>query len=330
MATKGSKTNDGNNAPLSRKVYEKELRKLQARLCHLQEGSREGSSRDPRLRRPRRRRQRRHHQGALPSGSARACSGSSLYRLRRTREKTQMYMQRYMEHFPAAGEVVIFDRSWYNRAGVEYVMGFCTKRKHRRFLELCPVTERYIVDGGIILIKFWLEVGDKEQKRRFEARIKDPVRQWKLSPMDLPSRSRWFEYSRARDQMLKATDTDYAPWHVVRSDDKRRRAPELHRAPARSHPAQEAAAREGEASEPIDEGFVRRYRLARGAALRAGELLSLALLVRRHIVDRDQCGRNPRDVDLVADLDLRKIETVPPCPRRASCRTSFSALISIR
>ena len=111
------------------------------------------------------------------------------------REKTQMYTQRYMEHFPAAGEVVIFDRSWYNRAGVEYVMGswFCTKRKHRRFLELCPVTERYIVDGGIILIKFWLEVGDKEQKRRFEARIKDPVRQWKLSPMDLPSRSRWFE-----------------------------------------------------------------------------------------------------------------------------------------
>ena len=138
------------------------------------------------------------------------------------REKTQMYTQRYMEHFPAAGEVVIFDRSWYNRAGVEYVMGFCTKREHRRFLELCPVTERYIVDGGIILIKFWLEVGDKEQKRRFEARIKDPVRQWKLSPMDLPSRSRWFEYSRARDQMLKATDTDYAPWHIVRSDDKRR------------------------------------------------------------------------------------------------------------
>ena len=138
------------------------------------------------------------------------------------REKSQMYLQRYMQHFPAAGEVVIFDRSWYNRAGVEYVMGFCSKQQHRRFLELCPLVEKYITDAGIILIKIWLEVSDKEQKRRFEARVHDPLRQWKLSPMDLPSRSKWYEYSRARDMMLDATDTDFAPWHIVRSDDKKR------------------------------------------------------------------------------------------------------------
>ena len=138
------------------------------------------------------------------------------------REKSQMYMQRYMPHFPAAGEIVIFDRSWYNRAGVEYVMGFCTKEQYKRFLELCPEFEKYIVSGGIQLIKFWLEVSDEEQKRRFEARIDDPLRQWKLSPMDLPSRERWFEYSRARDLMLEATDTKHAPWYIVRSDDKRR------------------------------------------------------------------------------------------------------------
>jgi polyphosphate kinase 2 (PPK2 family) len=133
-----------------------------------------------------------------------------------------MYIQRYMQHFPAAGEIVIFDRSWYNRAGVEYVMGFCTKEEHRKFLELCPITEMYMVDAGIILIKYWMEVGKKEQERRFEARIKDPLRQWKLSPMDLESFRRWYEYSRARDQMLKATDSKHAPWYIVRSDDKKR------------------------------------------------------------------------------------------------------------
>jgi polyphosphate kinase 2 len=138
------------------------------------------------------------------------------------REKSQMYMQRYMAHFPAAGEIVIFDRSWYNRAGVEYVMGFCTKEQHDRFLELCPVAEQWMQDSRIILIKFWLEVSDKEQERRFKARITDPVRQWKLSPMDLPSRSRWYDYSRARDIMLKVTDTDNAPWYIVPSDDKKR------------------------------------------------------------------------------------------------------------
>ena len=133
-----------------------------------------------------------------------------------------MYMQRYMQHFPAAGEVVIFDRSWYNRAGVERVMGFCTDDQYHGFLKNCPRFERFMVSGGIRLIKVWLEVSDKEQKRRFEARIDDPLRQWKLSPMDLPSRSKWFEYSRARDAMLEATDTDDAPWHVLRSDDKKR------------------------------------------------------------------------------------------------------------
>jgi polyphosphate kinase 2 (PPK2 family) len=132
-----------------------------------------------------------------------------------------MYMQRYMQHFPSAGEIVIFDRSWYNRAGVEHVMGFCTEEQHRQFLKLCPIVEKYMVDGGIILIKYWLEVGMEEQERRFKARIKDPLRQWKLSPMDLHSYRLWYEYSRARDEMLKATDTTHAPWHLVRSDNKR-------------------------------------------------------------------------------------------------------------
>jgi polyphosphate kinase 2 (PPK2 family) len=133
-----------------------------------------------------------------------------------------MYAQRYMAHFPAAGEIVIFDRSWYNRAGVEYVMGFCTEAQHRHFLEVCPEFEKQIVDNGIRLIKYWLEVGNKEQKRRFEARIEDRLRQWKLSNMDLPSRERWYDYSRARDMMLDATDTEIAPWYIVRSDDKKR------------------------------------------------------------------------------------------------------------
>ena len=137
------------------------------------------------------------------------------------REKSQIYIQRYLQHFPAAGEVVIFDRSWYNRAGVEYVMGFCTEKQRKRFLELCPQIEKFLVEGGTTLIKFWMEVGNDEQKRRFEARISDPLRQWKLSPMDLPSRKRWYDYSRARDMMLKKTDTTVAPWYIVRSDDKR-------------------------------------------------------------------------------------------------------------
>ena len=138
------------------------------------------------------------------------------------REKTEMFMQRYIRRFPAGGEVIIFDRSWYNRAGVEYVMGFCTEAQHQRFLDLCPQVEKYIVDGGIRLIKVWLEVGQDEQERRFKARIDDPLRQWKLSPMDIESFQRWYAYSRARDMMLKTTDSKQAPWHVVHSDDKRR------------------------------------------------------------------------------------------------------------
>jgi polyphosphate kinase len=133
-----------------------------------------------------------------------------------------MYFQRYLQHFPAAGEIIIFDRSWYNRAGVEYVMGFCTEPQLRRFLQLCPVVENWIAESGILILKYWLEVSNKEQERRFRARIDDPLRQWKLSPIDLPSRSRWYDYSRARDMMLKATDTKAAPWHILRSDDKKR------------------------------------------------------------------------------------------------------------
>jgi polyphosphate kinase 2 len=138
------------------------------------------------------------------------------------REKSQMYLQRYIERFPAAGEIVIFDRSWYNRAGVERVMGFCTEQEHKRFLELCPPIEKFLVDGGTILIKIWLEVGQDEQTRRFEARIEDPLRQWKLSPMDVESFDRWYDYSRARDMMLEMTDSKHAPWFIVRSDDKRK------------------------------------------------------------------------------------------------------------
>jgi len=138
------------------------------------------------------------------------------------REKSEMYMQRYIAHFPAAGEIILFDRSWYNRAGVEFVMKFCTEEEHSRFLEQCPLAERWIVDSGIILIKIWLEVGMKEQDRRFQARVNDPLRQWKLSPMDIESYTRWYEYSRARDLMLESTDTEYAPWYILHSDDKKR------------------------------------------------------------------------------------------------------------
>jgi len=138
------------------------------------------------------------------------------------REKTQLYWQRYVAHLPAAGEVVIFDRSWYNRAGVEWVMGFCSKEEYRRFLKGCPQVEASLVDNGIVLLKYWLDVSEKEQHRRFLARIKDPSKRWKLSPMDLESHRRWYDYSRARDAMLTATDTALAPWYIVTSDDKKR------------------------------------------------------------------------------------------------------------
>jgi polyphosphate kinase len=219
-----TKNHINNNAQekLKAKPYEKELRKLQEKLCHLQQWIKHRGLRVIIVFEGR--------DAAGKGGTIRALTERVSPRVFRVvalpapsdREKTQMYMQRYVQHFPAAGEVVIFDRSWYNRAGVEYVMGFCAPEEHQRFLELCPVTEKYIVEGGIQLIKIWLEVSNQEQKRRFEARIADPLRQWKLSAIDLPSRSKWFDYSRARDQMLKTTDTKWAPWYVLRSDDKKR------------------------------------------------------------------------------------------------------------
>jgi polyphosphate kinase 2 len=209
-------------AKLKNKKFEKELTKLQARLCVLQEWVKAKGLRAIVIFEGR--------DAAGKGGTIKAIAERVSPRVFRVvalpapsdREKTQMYLQRYIQHFPGAGEIVIFDRSWYNRAGVERVMGFCSDEQYDRFLELCPTFEKHLVDGGIMLIKFWLEVGNKEQERRFKARIDDPLRQWKLSPMDLPSRAKWYQYSRARDAMLKATDTRAAPWHIVRSDDKKR------------------------------------------------------------------------------------------------------------
>ena len=208
--------------PLKRKAYEKQMAKLQVELVRLQEWIK--------------------HTGAkivvVFEGRDAAGKGGVIKRLlERTsprffrvvalpapseRERTQLYLQRYVERFPAAGEMVIFDRSWYNRAGVERVMGFSSEEQCRKFLETCPVVEHGLVDSGIMLIKYWFEVSEKEQTRRFLRRIDDPLRTWKLSPMDLESHRRWYDYSRARDAMFAATDTDFAPWHVVMADDKRR------------------------------------------------------------------------------------------------------------
>jgi polyphosphate kinase len=210
------------NKKLKNKKYLKELTRLQAELCILQEWVKAKGLRVIVVFEGR--------DAAGKGGTIKAITERVSPRVFRLvalpapsdREKSQMYIQRYMPHFPAAGEIVIFDRSWYNRAGVEHVMGFCTDEQYKRFLKLCPEIEKYMVNGGILLIKFWLEVSNKEQQRRFEARINDPLRQWKLSNMDLPSREKWYEYSRARDAMFKATDTRYAPWYIVRSDDKKR------------------------------------------------------------------------------------------------------------
>lgn len=207
---------------LKRKDYEQELRKLQVELCHLQDWVRTTGERVIVVLEGR--------DAAGKGGLIKAITDRVSPRVFRVvalpapsdREKSQMYVQRYVEHFPAGGEIVIFDRSWYNRAGVEYVMGFCTPAQHQRFLELCPVVEKFIVDGGIRLIKIWLEVGQEEQERRFMARIDDPIRQWKLSPMDLESFKHWYDFSRARDLMLQHTDTEQSPWHIVRADDKKR------------------------------------------------------------------------------------------------------------
>src|SRR5262252_238792 len=213
---------DDNGKKLKRKEYEKELAKLHVELVKVQEWVKhEGfkicivfEGRD----------------GAGKGGTIKAITERVSPRVFRVvalpapteREKSQMYAQRYLVHLPAAGEIVIFDRSWYNRAGVERVMNFCTDEQATRFLDQTPLFEKAIVESGIVLIKYWLEVSEQEQTRRLQDRIDDGRKIWKLSPMDLESYSRWFDYSRARDDMFKATDTNYAPWFVVRSDDKRR------------------------------------------------------------------------------------------------------------
>jgi polyphosphate kinase len=218
-----AKTEDGDRPPkLKTKEYEAQLKELQVQLCYVQDWAKATAARVIILFEGR--------DAAGKGGIIKAITERVSPRVFRVaalpapseREKTQMFMQRYIEHFPAGGEIVIFDRSWYNRAGVEYVMGFCTSEEHDKFLENCPRAERWIVDSGIILIKIWLEVSMEEQERRFMARIEDPLRQWKLSPMDVPSYVRWYDYSRARDLMLDATDTEFSPWFILRSNDKKR------------------------------------------------------------------------------------------------------------
>ena len=207
---------------LANKDYMRELRKLQVELCYLQSWVQTTGARVIVLFEGR--------DAAGKGGIIKAITERVSPRVFRVvalpapseREKTQLFIQRYIQHFPAGGEVVILDRSWYNRAGVDYVMGFCTEEEHTRFLENSPRAERWIIDSGIILIKMWLEVSMEEQERRFKARITDPLRQWKLSPMDLESYSRWYDYSAARDLMLDKTDSQDAPWHILRSDDKKR------------------------------------------------------------------------------------------------------------
>jgi len=221
-ADRSGKASGSKPEPLARKVYEKELKALHVELVRLQEWVK--------------------HKGlkicivfegrdtAGKGGTIKALTERVSPRVFRVialtapteREKSQMYIQRYLGHLPAAGEIVIFDRSWYNRAGVERVMGFCSEEQAQRFLKAVPLVEKAIVDSGVILLKYWLEVSEKEQTRRLKARIDDGRKIWKLTPMDLKSYNRWDDYSRARDDMFKATDSSWAPWFAVRSDDKKR------------------------------------------------------------------------------------------------------------
>ncbi|WP_243708335.1 polyphosphate kinase 2 [Actinomadura sp. GC306] len=203
-------------------MYEKELLRLQEQLLILQEWVRDEGARI----------------AVVFEGRDAAGKGSTIKRVTEylnprvariaalpvptDRERTQWYFQRYIQHLPAAGEIVLFDRSWYNRGGVERVMGFCTDQEHRRFLHQCPIFERMLVEDGILLRKYWFSVSDAEQERRFRKRLDDPMRRWKLSPMDMESISRWEDYSRAKDEMFVHTDIPEAPWNVVESDDKRR------------------------------------------------------------------------------------------------------------
>ncbi|MGW7298892.1 polyphosphate kinase 2 [Streptomyces sp. NPDC054829] len=207
---------------LPRRTYEKELLRLQTELAKLQEWVRSEGARLV----------------VIFEGRDAAGKGGTIKRVTEhlnprvarivalpkptERERTQWYFQRYVEHLPAAGEIVLFDRSWYNRAGVEHVMGFCTKAEYQLFLRQCPIFERMLVEDGILLRKYWFSVSDAEQQERFRRRLEDPLRRWKLSPMDLESITRWEDYSRAKDEMLVHTDIAEAPWYVVESDDKRR------------------------------------------------------------------------------------------------------------
>lgn len=210
------------DARLSRKDYEKKLRTLHAELVKLQEWTKQEGAKICVVFEGR--------DGAGKGGVIRAMTERVSPRTFRVialppptdREKSQMLPQRYIPHLPAAGEIVIFDRSWYNRAGVERVMGFCTESQAEKFLSTVAEVERAIVESGVLLLKYWLEVSPQEQTRRLEARITDPRKIWKLSPMDLKSYSKWYDYSRARDDMFAASDSEWAPWHVAYSDDKRR------------------------------------------------------------------------------------------------------------
>jgi polyphosphate kinase len=213
---------DGRPPRLPRKVYQKELFRLQAELVKLQEWVRSEGAR----------------LAVIFEGRDAAGKGGTIKRVTEylnpriariaalpaptERERTQWYFQRYIEHLPAGGQIVLFDRSWYNRAGVEHVMGFCTKEEYQRFLHQCPIFERLLVEDGVLLRKYWFSVSDEEQERRFKSRLADPVRRWKLSPMDLESITHWEDYSRAKDEMFVHTDIPEAPWHVVESTDKRR------------------------------------------------------------------------------------------------------------
>jgi len=207
---------------VSKKAYEKELRRLQVELVKMEDWVATAGARVVIV-----------FEGRDAAGKGGAIKRITQYmnpRITRIaalpkpteRQSTQWYFQRYVEQLPAAGEIVLFDRSWYNRAGVEKVLGFCTPEEHRRFLRQCPVFETLLIEDGITMIKYWFSVSDEEQERRFEARIDDPIRRWKLSETDLRSRSRWVDYSRAKDEMFVYTDTPESPWYVVEADDKPR------------------------------------------------------------------------------------------------------------
>jgi polyphosphate kinase len=222
IATNGSGLKAGAGGRLKRRVYEEELARLQLELVRLQDWikakglrvviifeGRDAAGKGGVIKR------------IIASLNPRICRVVALG-TPTEREKTQWYFQRYAAELPAAGEMVLFDRSWYNRAGVERVMGFCTDAEYREFLRACPLFEEMLIRSGIILVKYWFSVSDDEQERRFQARIKDPTKRWKLSPMDLEARTRWVEYSKAKDVMFAHTDTETSPWWVVDSDDKRR------------------------------------------------------------------------------------------------------------